>query len=107
METIAVSNVVDLWEAWVDVSEGFKLYVLGTVHTGRSKTTPVLVKRKVPGVPSSHLILEVLPCLHRESGRQTEIAYTESVSHLNQYNQISICAGEDVLVRIHDIEVFY
>ncbi len=110
METVVVSEAIDLWEAWIELAgagEGHVLYVLGDVCTGRSKTVPVLSKKKVQGAAASHLILEVLPCLHSSEERFVEVGYAEPVRNLKPYDQISICAGEKVIARINNIEVVY
>jgi len=108
METIVQGDAFDLWEAWIDI-EGtigsHMLYVVGDVYTGTSKTVPVLKKKEMQGTIPSHLILEVMPGLNALQGRLTEVGYAEHIAHLNQYKQISICAGEKVIARINTIEV--
>lgn len=108
MLTAVLSDTVDLWEAWIDLqgcSGSHMLYVIGDVCTGKSKTVPVLVKKIVQGADASHLILEVLPFEYSKQGRVEEVRYAEHIADLNQYQQISICAGERIIARINTIEV--
>lgn len=108
MKTAVVSDTTDLWEAWIDLeSETFTLYVVGDICIGRSKTKPVLLKKSIQGVAASHLILEVLPFFDPKQGRLAEVGYTEPVSDIHQYQQISICAGEEVIASIPTIELVY
>lgn len=109
MKAAVGQNTFDLWEAWIDLSTSSKgmLYVLGDICTGRSKTAPVLVKKNVQGAPDSHLILELKSFGNIEWGHLAEVGYTEPVANIHQYRQVSICAGEEVIARIPDIEVVY
>jgi glycine cleavage system regulatory protein len=108
MQVEVVSEAVDLWEAWVDLGTGgFVLYVVGDTCTGTSKTAPVLVKKTVQGADKSHLILELVSFGSRHHGRLAEVRYTEIVDDIDQYSQVSICAGEEIIIRIPDIEVVY
>jgi hypothetical protein len=109
MRTEVVSDVAGLWEAWVDLDTGETrtLYVLGNVGTGTSRTTPVLLKKWVQGAAPSHLILEVMPILGTGGSRQAEVCYAEPVKDISQYQQISICSGEDIIARIQNIEVVF
>jgi hypothetical protein len=102
-------DTLDLWEAWIDLSAGEKsmLYVIGDICTGRSKTAPVLIKKKVQGAPDSHLILELLSFDASAQGRLAEVGYTEMVADSRQYRHVFICAGEDVIAHIPDIEIIY
>lgn len=106
MKTAVASDTIDLWEAWIDSTTGdYTLYVVGDICTGRSKTKPVLAKKIVQGAGAAHLILEVLPFFNADTGRLAEVGYTEIVTDIHQYQQISICAGEEIIARIPDIEV--
>lgn len=109
MEAALVRDTLDLWEAWIDLSPGgdYRLYVLGDICTGRSKTPPVLVKKNVQGAPAAHLILELRSYGNLAQGRFAEVGYTEPLTNIHQYRHISICAGEDIIARIADIEVVY
>jgi len=108
METAVVDSTAGLWEAWIDVtgtSGNYTLYVIGDVCTGKSRTTPVLLKKQVQGAAASHLILEILPLINSNRGRQAEVGYAETIADIHQYQQISICAGEDIIARIPAIEI--
>lgn len=109
MNTRIVSDTHDLWEAWVDLGTGgsFILYVVGDISMGNSRAAPLLLKKSVQGASASHLVLEVLPGRNRQWSRQTEVGYAEPIADINKYRQISICAGEDVIACISDIEVVY
>lgn len=103
-------QAVDLWEAWIDLqcndeSSCGTLFVWGELSVGNSLSEPILVKRTVQGADPSHLYLEVVPYILAPSGRITETRYSEPVLKLDQYTRIIICAGEEVLVQIEDIEV--
>lgn len=106
MRTAAASNPTDLWEAWIDLeNESAMLYVVGDVCTGRSKTAPVLRKKCVQGAAASHLILEVLPLFDAGQGRLAEVSYAELLTTVHQYQEVSICVGEEIVARIPDIEL--
>lgn len=111
MRIAALNDTLDLWEAWIDLQDtgGIStLYVIGDICTGTSKTVPVLLKKEVQGAAASHLILEVMPCLYNPNpgkGRLAEVGYAEPIADLNKYEQVSICAGEDIIARIQNIEV--
>jgi len=105
MKLPVASDTTDLWEAWIDLAtENYTLYVIGDICMGRSKTRPVLAKKIVQGAASAHLILEVLPFFNEHTGRLAEVGYTEVVSDIHQYQQIFICAGEEIIARIPNIE---
>lgn len=108
MKRAIVDSTPGLWEAWIDMagaSENFTLYVVGDVCTGKSKTRPVLVKKPMQGAPDGLLILEVLPLFGSYRGRMAEVSYAEPIADLHQYQQISICSGEDIIARIPSIEL--
>lgn len=110
MKTAVIGDAIDLWEAWIDVhdtAKSYMLYVLGDVCTGKSKTVPVLLKKNVQGAGAGHLFLEIMPGWNPEQGRLAEVRYAEPITDIKQYRQISICAGEDVIAHIHTIEVVY
>lgn len=110
MEIAVRSDAVDLWEAWIELGGAggnYTLYVIGDICTGNSKTVPLLLKKTIQGAAASHLILEVMPCLNGKEGRLAEVGYAEPVADLNQYSQVSICAGEEIIARIRNIEVVY
>lgn len=108
MKLAVASHNVDLWEAWIELNnESYTLYVVGDICTGRSKTTPVLLKKWVQGVAASHLFLEVLPFFDPEGVRLAEVCYAEPVRDIQQYEQISICAGEEIIACITDIELMH
>lgn len=109
MKATVGNEPFDLWEAWIELgaSGTHTLYVLGDVCTGRSKTAPVLVKKAMQGAAASHLILELLAFENSENGRLAEVGYTECVSNIHQYQHVSICAGEEIIAQIREIEVVY
>ena len=103
-------EAIELWEAWIDLqcaddnSKG-TLFVWGELCVGNSLSEPVLVKRKIQGANPTHLYLEVVPYIIENDGRITETRYSEPVHNLTQYNRIVICAGEEVLVEIENIDL--
>ena len=110
MKLGAVSDTVDLWEAWIDMQDtpgSYMLYVVGDICLAHHKKAPVLLKKSVQGAAASHLILEVMPGMDAQQGRLTEIGYAEHIADIHQYQQISICAGEEIIACIPDIELVY
>ena len=104
----AAGDITGLWEAWIDLESGNNtLYVVGDICVGRSRTAPVLLKKSVQGVAASHLMLEVMPLFDPNSTRMAEVGYAEPIADITKYQQISICAGEDVIARISTIELLY
>ncbi|HUP12834.1 MAG TPA: hypothetical protein VM187_11490 [Niastella sp.] len=108
MEATFISETIDLWDVWIDLQEGgpTMLYVVGELCTS-TKTTPVLLKKKVQGLPEWHLMLEVLPGLNTKTGQLAEIRYSEPIPEITKYRQVSICAGEDIIAHIPDIELVF
>ena len=110
MQKIMSKQAIELWEAWIDLqctdeSSCGTLFVWGELSVGNSLSEPVLVKRTIQGAQPTHLYLEVVPYIVEPAGRITETRYSEPVRSLKQYNRIVICAGEEVLVEINEIEV--
>lgn len=110
MKQVMSKEAIELWEAWIDLqcadeaSTG-TLFVWGELCVGESLSEPVLVKRKIQGADPAHLYLEVVPYIVEEDGRITETRYSEPVLHIAQYSRIIICAGEEVLVEIENIDL--
>ena len=108
MKTLVASDTVDLWEAWIDLqgaSERYILYVVGDVYTDSRNATPVLQKKQVQGALPSHLFLEILPGVAQTQGHVAEVAFAEPLTDVYQYQQVFICAGEDVIACISHIEL--
>ena len=103
-------EAIELWEAWIDLqfadeTSSGTLFVWGELCVGNSLSEPVLVKRKIQGAEPAHLYLEVVPYIVENEGRTTETRYSEPILNLAQYTRIIICAGEEVLVEIDNIEL--
>jgi hypothetical protein len=101
---------IELWEAWVDLqcadeSSKGTLFVWGELCVGQSLSEPILIKRTVQGADPAHLYLEVVPYILKRGGRITETRYSEPVQQVGQYTRIFICAGEEVLTEIKEIEL--
>jgi hypothetical protein len=110
MKTLVVSDTVDLWEAWIDLqgaAEEFTLYVVGDVYADSRSASPVLQKKQVQGAPPSHLFLEILPGVAEKQGYVAEVAFAEPVTDIYQYQEVFICAGEDIIARISHIELLH
>lgn len=110
MKQVMSKQAIELWEAWVDLQcaddcTNGTLFVWGELCVGSSLSEPVLVKRKVQGAEPAHLYLEVVPYIVEKDGRVTETRYSEPLQNVSQYTRIIICAGEEVLVEIEDIEL--
>jgi hypothetical protein len=102
-------QAIDLWEAWIDLqcTDGISngtLFVWGEIYTGESESEPYLVQRKVQGADPAHLYLEVVPYITSDEGNIAEVRYSESVYDLYKYKSIFVCAGEEVLAQIKEIE---
>ena len=110
MKQVMSKEAIELWEAWIDLqcadeaSQG-TLFVWGELCVGNSLSEPVLVKRKVQGADPAHLYLEVVPYIIEDEGRITETRYSEPIRSLTQYSRIVICASEEVLVEIENIDL--
>lgn len=110
MKVTMSKPAIELWEAWVDLqcaddSTKGTLFVWGELCVGQSLSEPILLKRKVQGANPSHLYLEVVPYIVKHGGRVTETRYSEPLENVMQYNRIIICAGEEVLAEISEIEL--
>src|SRR5918993_3922057 len=110
MKVIMSKPTIELWEAWVDLqcaddNSSGTLFVWGELCVGQSLSEPVLLKRKVQGGDPSHLYLEVVPYIIKKGGRITETRYSEPLQNVMQYDRIIICAGEEVLAEINEIEL--
>lgn len=110
MKQVMSKEAIELWEAWIDLQCADEasmgtLFVWGELCVGNSLSEPVMVKRKIQGANPTHLYLEVVPYIVENDGRITETRYSEPVHNLTQYNRIVICAGEEVLVEIEDIDL--
>lgn len=108
--TLIIQNI-DLWEAWIDMqTDGSKtagtLYVIGDITISNNITDTVLVKRKASNSPNE-LSLEIVPDNITEDGYVVEIFYSESLTNIEQYDVITIYAGNDLLVIITDIEKLF
>jgi len=110
MIQVMSKEAIELWEAWIDLqcadedSTG-TLFVWGEISVGNSLSEPVLVKRTIQNANPAHLYLELVPYIVKEGGRITETRYSEPIHNINQYNRIIICAGEEVLVEIENIDL--
>lgn len=101
---------IELWEAWVDLqcadeNSNGTLFVWGELCVGQSLSEPILIKRKVQGANPDHLYLEVVPYIIKRGGRITETRYSEPLQQVTQYTRVFICAGEEVLTEINEIEL--
>ncbi len=110
MKQVMSKQAIELWEAWIDLQLADEqstgtLFVWGELCVGNSLSEPVLVKRKLQGANNSHLYLEVIPYIIEKEGRVTETRFSEAVLSTAQYSKIIICAGEEVLVEIDNIEL--
>ena len=110
MKLIMNKPTIELWEAWVDLqctdeTSNGTLFVWGELCVGSSLTDPLLIKRKVQGGKPTDLYLEVVPYIIKNGGRITETRYSEPLQNVMQYTRIFICAGEEVLAEIRDIEL--
>lgn len=110
MKIIMSKQAIELWEAWVDLqctdeSSNGTLFVWGELCVGNSLSEPVLIKRNVQGSEPTDLYLEVVPYILKKGGRITETRYSEPLQNVTQYKRILICAGEEVLAEITEIEL--
>ena len=104
---VAVCDTIDLWEAWIDLSAGETcvLYVVGEVNTSAGKGVPLLLKKTVQGAAATHLLLELVTVGSGTQVRHAEVRYAEPLPTIWKYHKITICAGEDVIANISDIEL--
>ena len=97
---------VDLWETWIEFDQfnpNFfgTLYVAGEILITTGSKQAWIKKQKING---KELILQIPP---RPIGRSRikEVLYSEPLKNLSSYKSISIYSGQELIVRINDIEV--
>lgn len=97
---------VDLWEAWIDTqtatNEAATLYLIGDIFTNDRLAKPFFRKRN-DTIPET-LSLEIIPGITSEDGYLTEIMYSEELKYVDQYKNIFIYAGNELITQIADIE---
>jgi hypothetical protein len=91
------------WEEWDETQECFFLYVVGEVNTNRKALRLALVKKFLPGIPQSNLLLELVPVPTRTNKIAQELIYTEVIDK-KAYDCVTIFYGHRVLAEIKDIE---
>ena len=101
---------VDLWEAWIDLQTASNggvatLYLVGDVFSDDRLAQPYFIKKKHPR--SNVLALDIKPGITTEDGYITEIMYAEELQHIDQYTDVYIYAGNELLTRIQDLEKIF
>jgi len=91
------------WEEWDELNHCFILYVVGEISTSNACHKLTLVKKELPGLPSSNLLLELVPCSTLSLLKHQELIYTESFG-MSDYDCITIFFGHRVLTEITEIE---
>lgn len=102
---------IDLWEAWVDIEHNFDsstatLYVIGEICVNNTMLEPRFEKLEEQSV-NGRLFLEIVPNILCEQGLETEILYSEQLSHAHQYTGITIVVEGEVMFEINDLEFIY
>jgi hypothetical protein len=91
------------WEEWDVLNHCFILYVVGEISTSNSCHQLTLVKKDLPGLPSSNLFLELVPGATQSFLKHQELIYTETPGKIN-YDCITIFFGHRVITEITEIE---
>jgi len=91
------------WEEWDEIQECFFLYVVGEIYSYKKNLRLALVKKFLPGIPQSNLLLELVPVPSRTNNIAQELIYTESIDKKG-YDCVTIFFGHRVLAEIKDIE---
>jgi hypothetical protein len=99
-------NMIDLWEAWVDVQENslkpYTLHVVGEIYWQNKIVKPALVKLAESNDKVLHLDLQ--PGILSDTGIIREIRYSEPVIYNNKYRQVVIHVGGQILTTIDQLE---
>jgi hypothetical protein len=91
------------WEEWDEIQECFILYVVGEINTYNKSLRLALVKKNLPGISQSNLLLELVPVPSRAVKVDQELIYTEAIDK-KRYDCVTIFLGHRVLAEINDIE---
>jgi hypothetical protein len=98
------------WEIWISVMDGTDepcvLYVLGDVLWPNKLMEPVLRRRNGIHTPTDELHLELRPGVLPVEGPRKEIRYSEHLHNCSQYRSVSIFAGDHLLTKVDEIELF-
>lgn len=102
----------ELWDAWIDLQSpdeqaAATLYVIADVMVSHTLVEPRLVKKNNALASSRELVLEITPNSLCEEGIAMEVLYAENLQDLNQYDVISVYAGNELIARIDEIELFF
>lgn len=91
--------MIDLWEAWVDVQEHslkpYTLYVVGEIYWDNRYSKPVL--EKIGSTRDGILHLDLQPGIICQQGIIREIRFSEPLVIFNQYTEVIIHAGKEIL----------
>ena len=101
---------VDLWEAWIeydqfDPSFFGTLYIIGEIRVDQKSEQPPELLKYSQHNKSTQLILHVPPRFFGHSCMK-EVLYSERVKNFDQYSSIRIYAGDNLIARFSEIEVF-
>ena len=91
------------WEEWDDLNHCFVLYVVGEINNHHSGQKLQLVKKDLPGLPASNLLLDVVVCPASTNKKYQELIYTEIMGQ-QEYDCITVFYNHRVLAEITEIE---
>lgn len=91
------------WEEWDDLNQCFVLYVVGEINSRLSSQKLQLVKKDLPGLAASNLLLDVVVCPASTHKKYQELIYTEIVGQ-QEYECITVFFNHRVLTEITEIE---
>ncbi|HJW18795.1 MAG TPA: hypothetical protein VJ499_16815 [Flavisolibacter sp.] len=91
------------WEEWDELNHCNILYVVGEINTRYAIHHLKLIKKELPGLPASNLLLDLVPEPVHTTVKNQELIYMELVGQKN-YTSITIFFNHRVLTEITEIE---
>jgi hypothetical protein len=94
----------DAWEQWDELGDCYVLYVMGEVDVKKERNKMLLIKKHLPGLPESNLLLEVISCTNQKGKKRQELVYAEKICSKKRYSCITVFSGHRVIAEITELE---